>query len=67
MNDAEPKRADGDLRDELDDSWFDRPERRKIAAELLNRISSRRSLPSAAEQRGAARVSGAGLDDSWFK
>lgn len=65
MRNAKERSGSG-LCDDLDDSWFDRPEQRKVAAELRERIA-RQTFPSAAERNAAARSSGEGLDDSWFK
>ena len=64
----ETRRHAHNVRDGLDDSWFDRPEHKKIAAELRARLSrpdlwvaDRGDSPA---PPGAAQP---GLDDSWFK
>jgi len=56
------------LRDGLDDSWFDRPEHRQVAAELRARLAQadvwRTDRGDAPTPRNEAPT---GLDDSWFK
>jgi len=67
MTDETPRSAPS-VRDGLEDSWFDRPEHRKVAAELRARLTrpdlwvANRGDSPAPPNEGPT-----GLDDSWFK